>query len=142
MMNDMKNENWIYTENKLPPLNERVLLYLMSSTGIEYSTYGVWNGEFYETHNCSYAKEEIIAWQKIDPPKKLKEIIKDIEFEKYAETWANARVNYELEYANTMNVLDKEQFINWIKDHIYITSKKAFNDCYEYMRRIGYESKN
>jgi len=132
----MVDENWIYIKDKLPPKNERVLLYIITSTNIEFSKFGVWNGKFYETNNTDYSKEEIIAWQTIEPPKKAKEIKKNVEFEKYAENWANERVNYELEYAKTMEEpMNKEEFINWVKEHIYHTSKKAFNDAYNYAKR-------
>ena len=132
----MIDENWIYVQDKLPPKNERVLLYIITNTNIEYSKFGVWNGKFYETSYSDYSKEEIIAWQTIEPPKKTKEIKKNVEFEKYAENWANSRVNYELEYANAMEEpMNKEEFINWVKDHIYYNSKRAFNDAYIYLTR-------
>lgn len=132
----MDKENWIYTKDKLPPQNQRVLLYVSTPTNIELSKFGVWNGKFYETNNSDYSKDEIIAWQIIEPPKNAKEINNQRKAEQVAEKYAQDRTNYELEYANTINEpFTKEMFLDWIKLHVHNTSKCSFWYGYEYAKR-------
>ena len=133
----MDNENWIYTKDKLPPQNQRVLLYISTPTNIELSKFGVWNGKFYETNNSDYSKDEIIAWQIIEPPKNAKEINNQRKVEQVAEKYAHDRTSYELSYACgiTCKEITEEIFLCWLKDHIFNTAKYGFLKGYEYAKR-------
>lgn len=134
---ELNKENWIYTKDELPPTNEKVLLYIMTDTNLEYSKFGIWNGQFYETNNSDYSKNEVIAWQKIDAPQYKREIINQTKLEQNAESYAKERVDYESEYANAMEEpITKEKFLEWVKEHIYYTSKNGFYEGCRYAKSV------
>ena len=129
-------ENWIYTKDKLPSPNEKILLYIVNSANVGFSEFGVFNGKFYETSNSDYSKDDVIAWQVIEQPKNINKVVNEMNYlENKAEKWARERVDYELEYANAIKEpFTKEMLLDWTKLHIYNTAKNGFINGYEYAK--------
>ena len=56
-------------------------------------------------------------------------IINDENYSKDAIKYAHDRTNYELEYINGMNFTKTQ--IEWIREHIYFSVRKAYDDGYK-----------
>ena len=121
----MIENNWIYTKDLIPCPNERVFLCIVDKFNKEHYAFGTWNEHFYETQIGDKDSNEVVAWMKIKSP-----ILSENEkLELLAENYAMKRTDYELEYARTLSEsIGKNELINWIKEHTFISVKKAFVD--------------
>lgn len=141
-MSELNNneENWIYTKDKLPPLNQRILLYIITDTKTECSKYGTFNGTFYETQNSDYSKEEIVAWQIIEPPKKLKEILENSKLIQKADEYADEKIKADSEFIQNVfksfNIEDTDSLIEWMKSYLRSSLSASFISGYNFNQLI------
>lgn len=117
--------DWIYVKDLLPCPNEKVLLSVVDENEIEHQMFGKWNEKFFETMKGEFINGTIVAWMNTKSPI----LTKEQKLEKLAEKYAKDRTNYELEYAKTLgSLIDKHKFMEWVKNHIFTSVKKAFID--------------